>query len=105
MPGSGRSWVILWLGLGKHCLAVCVSQPECAKSVCFCLCAEAQSLLVAGGDLQMAELGSDVEEGRKLLSKRAERMRRPSARSFLDYQDEDGSDSDGSLGEPTTCNS
>lgn len=46
----------------------------------------------------MAEMGGDVEEGARLLGKRAERMRRPSARSFLDYQDEDGSDSEASLG-------
>lgn len=44
----------------------------------------------------MAEMGGDVEEGERLLGKAAERMRRPSARSFLDFQDEDGSDSDGS---------
>ncbi|BDA43547.1 Uncharacterized membrane protein YCR023C at N-terminal half [Coccomyxa sp. Obi] len=50
-----------------------------------------------GGDVQMAEMGGDVEEGARLLGKRAERMRRPSARSFLDYQDEDGSDSEASL--------
>ncbi len=47
----------------------------------------------------MAQIGGDVEEARKLLSKGAERMRRPSARSFLDYQDEGGSDSDASLGQ------
>ncbi|EIE19491.1 MFS general substrate transporter [Coccomyxa subellipsoidea C-169] len=49
------------------------------------------------GDVEMAQIGGDVEEARKLLSKGAERMRRPSARSFLDYQDEEGSDSDASL--------
>ena len=57
-------------------------------------------VLAAGGDVEMAGMGLDVEEGRKLLSGNAERMRRPSARSFLDYQDEDGSDSDASLGAP-----
>lgn len=58
-------------------------------------------MLGAGGDVQMAEMGGDVEEGARLLGKRAERMRRPSARSFLDYQDEDGSDSEASLGGDT----
>lgn len=58
-------------------------------------------MLGAGGDVQMAEMGGDVEEGARLLGKRAERTRRPSARSFLDYQDEDGSDSEASLGGDT----
>ena len=51
------------------------------------------------GDVEMAAVGrKPTGEGESLIKPGADRMRRPSARSFLDYQDESGSDSDDSFG-------
>lgn len=46
----------------------------------------------------MTEQGGDVEEGETLLGKEGDSMRQLSARSFLDYGDDEGSDSNGSQG-------
>ena len=102
---------LLWPAAGvKHassCMHQCVinsisAAAECSSDVCgFDVPGSELRVLGAGRDLQMAEMGADVEEGSRLLGKPAERMRRPSARSFLDYQDEEGSDSEASLGGTT----
>ena len=46
----------------------------------------------------MAAVRGEPGEGESLIKPGTDRMRRPSARSFLDYQDESGSDSDDSFG-------
>lgn len=60
---------------------------------------------MAAGDVEMAHVAGEDREGEGLLGGKGgpQGMRQPSARSFLDYQDEAASDSGDSFGAWPRC--